>query len=35
MSGPRMIEAKAAPTRRKPTTLLTPEQAEITLRLKE
>ena len=34
ISGPRMTAAKAVPTRRNPTTLLTPEQAEITLRLK-
>ena len=33
-SGPRMTAAKAVPMRRNPTTLLTPEQAEITLRLK-
>ena len=34
ISGPRMTAAKAVPTRKNPTTLLTPEQAEMTLRLK-
>jgi len=33
-NGPRTTAAKAVPTRRKPTTLLTPEQAEITLSVK-